>query len=251
MSLRDHLEQNLDRVFTATKTLAENTKDSFIRVSHFVYATITGNNIISQIIIDELNGASNLDNMMAELMQQYQSESDKLLGTSTDSNYPLFSKIIQSTINNLISRLEAGHLLLIETLFLELYNNDDPSLVILKKYGITQTFLKERIEESRMASNVNMSDEEETDLGFKPKKKSSSKTPFLDDFGRDLTEMAAKNQLDPVYNRNEESERVAQVLARRKKNNPVLIGDPGCVLGSTKIRIKKIADVNGHNIIFR
>lgn len=54
-----------------------------------------------------------------------------------------------------------------------------------------------------------------------------SKTPVLDTFGRDLTEMANKDQLDPIVGRDEIIERVSQILARRKKNNPVLIGEPG------------------------
>lgn len=58
-------------------------------------------------------------------------------------------------------------------------------------------------------------------------KKGSSKTPVLDQYSRDLTEMAAKGELDPIIGREEEIERVSQILSRRKKNNPVLIGDPG------------------------
>ena len=58
-------------------------------------------------------------------------------------------------------------------------------------------------------------------------KKGSSKTPALDQYSRDLTEMAIRGELDPIIGRDEEIERVSQVLSRRKKNNPVLIGDPG------------------------
>jgi len=54
-----------------------------------------------------------------------------------------------------------------------------------------------------------------------------SKTPVLDNFGRDLTSMAETNKLDPVVGRKEEIERVSQILSRRKKNNPMLIGEPG------------------------
>ena len=57
--------------------------------------------------------------------------------------------------------------------------------------------------------------------------KGSSKTPALDNFSRDLTEMAAKGELDPIIGRDEEIDRVSQILSRRKKNNPVLIGEPG------------------------
>lgn len=57
--------------------------------------------------------------------------------------------------------------------------------------------------------------------------KSGTKTPALDMFSRDLTEMAARGELDPIIGREPEIERVSQILSRRKKNNPVLIGEPG------------------------
>lgn len=63
--------------------------------------------------------------------------------------------------------------------------------------------------------------------------KEKSKTPFLDHFGRDLTQMAREEKLDPVIGREKEIERVVQILSRRKKNNPVLIGEPG--IGKTAI----------------
>jgi ATP-dependent Clp protease ATP-binding subunit ClpC len=63
--------------------------------------------------------------------------------------------------------------------------------------------------------------------------KSKSKTPTLDEFGRDLTVMAREGKLDPVIGRADEIERMIQILARRQKNNPVLIGDPG--VGKTAI----------------
>ena len=60
-----------------------------------------------------------------------------------------------------------------------------------------------------------------------------SKTPVLDNFGRDLTKMAEIGKLDPIVGREKEIERVAQILSRRKKNNPILIGEPG--VGKTAI----------------
>ncbi|HLC15214.1 MAG TPA: ATP-dependent Clp protease ATP-binding subunit [Thermodesulfovibrionia bacterium] len=60
-----------------------------------------------------------------------------------------------------------------------------------------------------------------------------SNTPALDEFGRDLTEMARKNRLDPIIGREKEIERVLQILGRRIKNNPVIIGEPG--VGKTAI----------------
>jgi ATP-dependent Clp protease ATP-binding subunit ClpC len=67
-------------------------------------------------------------------------------------------------------------------------------------------------------------DQESKSLGHKSR---NSKTPALDSFGRDLAEMARSGALDPVIGREEEIERVMQVLARRTKNNPVLLGEPG------------------------
>jgi len=65
------------------------------------------------------------------------------------------------------------------------------------------------------------------------KKPERTKTPVLDNFGRDLTKLAAEDKLDPIVGREKEIERVSQVLSRRKKNNPVLIGEPG--VGKTAI----------------
>jgi len=59
------------------------------------------------------------------------------------------------------------------------------------------------------------------------KAESKSKTPVLDNFGRDLTLMAEEDKLDPIVGRDHEIERVSQILSRRKKNNPILIGEPG------------------------
>ncbi|MBD3233161.1 MAG: AAA domain-containing protein [candidate division Zixibacteria bacterium] len=65
------------------------------------------------------------------------------------------------------------------------------------------------------------------------RKRKKSKTPALDHFGRDLTELARRSKLDPIIGRDNEIERVTQILSRRKKNNPVLIGEPG--VGKTAI----------------
>ncbi|MEY2830579.1 MAG: ATPase domain protein, partial [Bacteroidota bacterium] len=62
---------------------------------------------------------------------------------------------------------------------------------------------------------------------------SKSKTPVLDNFGRDITKLAEEDKLDPIVGREKEIERVSQILSRRKKNNPVLIGEPG--VGKTAI----------------
>jgi len=76
------------------------------------------------------------------------------------------------------------------------------------------------------------SDDDDEDRGMsgsiqKKPGDSKSKTPVLDNFGRDLTKMAEDGKLDPIVGREKEIERVSQILSRRKKNNPILIGEPG------------------------
>ncbi len=67
----------------------------------------------------------------------------------------------------------------------------------------------------------------------KNKKKSESGTPVLDNFSKDLIKLAEQGKLDPVIGRQSEIFRIAQILSRRKKNNPIVLGEPGC--GKTAI----------------
>jgi len=77
-------------------------------------------------------------------------------------------------------------------------------------------------------------DDEDRQGGFQQRKGSAkSRTPVLDNFGRDITKLAEEGKLDPIIGRENEIERVSQILSRRKKNNPILIGEPG--VGKTAI----------------
>jgi ATP-dependent Clp protease ATP-binding subunit ClpC len=112
--------------------------------------------------------------------------------------------------------------------------------ILKSKTQAQQLLLKFKINYSRF-KNENMADK--TPDGFdegpiRPRKskkltKDSSKTPALDNFCRNITEAATKGELDPVVGRKKEIRRVTQILSRRKKNNPVLIGEPG--VGKTAI----------------
>lgn len=113
----------------------------------------------------------------------------------------------------------------------------------LNKYGVIYENIKEELEAMIEEQNYpkaefpGSSDENEDQgnegsgykggSGSKRPADGKSKTPVLDNFGRDLTAMAEENKLDPIVGRKLEIERVSQILSRRKKNNPILIGEPG------------------------
>ncbi len=111
-----------------------------------------------------------------------------------------------------------------EHLLLALVKDKDGSASqILSAFGVNYKMIKDEIQKVG-------SEEGSERLDAKPGK---SKTPFLDHFGRDLTALAERGELDPIIGREREIERIAQILSRRKKNNPVLIGEPG--VGKTAI----------------
>ncbi|MCB0496275.1 MAG: ATP-dependent Clp protease ATP-binding subunit [Cyclobacteriaceae bacterium] len=117
---------------------------------------------------------------------------------------------------------------------------------ILEKFDVTYEVVRELLEyqtEQPMASSETEDDDEGSSKLFGSGgggagkegagKSEKSRTPVLDNFGRDLTKLAEDNKMDPIVGREKEIERVAQILSRRKKNNPILIGEPG--VGKTAI----------------
>lgn len=127
-----------------------------------------------------------------------------------------------------------------EHLLLSILRDDDNiASQILLQYSITYEIFKQEVEvnkngfrdEAHGGGTAGGSDDDfqEEESFSAPKKVSDikSKTPVLDNFGRDLTRAAEEGRLDPIVGREKEIERVSQILSRRKKNNPILIGEPG------------------------
>ena len=145
----------------------------------------------------------------------------------------LEAKLFQS------SSINTAHLLLCI-----LRNENDPTTKLLHKLKVDYDNVKEQFKsmitsdddyidspqaESFPSDSDDAGDSKESTFGSSSAQKGAkkSKTPVLDNFGRDLTRLAEDNKLDPVVGREKEIERVSQILSRRKKNNPLLIGEPG------------------------
>ena len=146
----------------------------------------------------------------------------------------LEAKLFQSTSIN------TAHLLLCI-----LRNENDPTTKLLNKLKVDYDNVKEEFKSmitseddyleapksESFSEDDDMNDEEDAKQnpfgGQSSKTNKKSKTPVLDNFGRDLTVLAEEGKLDPVVGREKEIQRVSQILSRRKKNNPLLIGEPG------------------------
>ena len=140
----------------------------------------------------------------------------------------LEAKLFQSSIIN------TAHLLLCI-----LRNENDPTAKIFNNMEINYNVVKDEYksiigkddfsDESSESSDGSEFEEVKSPQIAKTKTKSNkkSKTPVLDNFGKDLTSMAENDELDPIIGREVEIQRVSQILSRRKKNNPLLIGEPG------------------------
>ncbi len=167
---------------------------------------------------------------------------DAVKGTSSTTvnlgNIPLTKqaeKILKITY--LEAKIFKSDVIGTEHLFLSILRDEDNiASQILLQYNINYDIFKAKVEQNKedlrddiSASATNEDDFKEEENFSQPKKVSDikSKTPVLDNFGRDLTRIAEDGKLDPIVGREKEIERVSQILSRRKKNNPILIGEPG------------------------
>ena len=153
-------------------------------------------------------------------------------GTLTIGNIPLTKqaeKVLK--ITQIESKIYKADVIGTEHLLLSLLRDEDNiATQILHQFNVTYDTARSELND--MLSSKGSKDSSSRAIA-KDKKTEKTKTPVLDNFGRDLTKLAGEDKLDPVVGREKEIERVAQILSRRKKNNPVLIGEPG--VGKTAI----------------
>ncbi|MBP9550048.1 MAG: ATP-dependent Clp protease ATP-binding subunit, partial [Chitinophagales bacterium] len=127
-----------------------------------------------------------------------------------------------------------------------LKNKDNIATQILGQFDVDYELFRQELDYVRQEMGQDMPTNSAEDEGFEEEEKSErqfnvprkpgaakSKTPVLDNFGRDITRAAEDGKLDPIVGRQTEIERVSQILSRRKKNNPILIGEPG--VGKTAV----------------
>jgi len=214
--------------FKKANEVALKVRDRALRVEHVVYGILTTDNIIKEIIYKKIIA---YDTMLNEIMDHM-----KIISTDED---PADDQIIkpESLLTQLIRKCSINKnndSITVDVFFIECFTLNIKIMEILKDYGgITETFIDKKIKQLVPMANVFPMDENSEKNKSKPNTEVKSKTPILDNFSRDLTVLAASGKIDPVIGREAEIERIAQILTRRKKNNPILLGSGG--VGKTAI----------------
>ncbi|MFV0472082.1 MAG: ATP-dependent Clp protease ATP-binding subunit [Paludibacteraceae bacterium] len=212
---------------------AERLGNSYIGPEHLLLGLLrTGDNKVSEIIRSLRADVNKIKHDIETLIRTADN-------TTANDNIPILKSTEKlKRIMELEARSLSGDVVDTEHLLLailKMKNNlaDD----ILTANNLSYERVIEKITTKNIentSSPFNDEDDEEQDDPFTKKSKhqtssppKQSDTPALDTFGTDITKAARENRLDPIVGREKEIERIAQILSRRKKNNPVLIGDPG------------------------
>jgi ATP-dependent Clp protease ATP-binding subunit ClpC len=229
--MSEKMSIELRQAFAIGRESAVKYRDTKLRVEHVLYGILISENIIHEIFKQKVKDFELLVQDI-ENFNKRQSDNDK---TVNDESILSFEPELLEVLKLCAKSKKKDDLLTPELFFTISFNMDIAIVKIIKDYGITKTFIQKKLKQLNVSSMY--TNEEENGKKFNQNEnqnsRNKSKTPILDNFSRDLTALANEGKLDPVIGRDEEVERVAQILSRRKKNNPVLIGDPG--VGKTAI----------------
>jgi ATP-dependent Clp protease ATP-binding subunit ClpC len=203
-----------------------------ITPEHITLAIFNSNNNVVSILevmyYDVEDLSSKLEAFLRLKITNPPIKTSKLLELSSESRLLLNLAGMESDKLN-DSKINEEHLMLAI-----LKNRKLDCTKVLEHQGITYKDFKEKIIQIKKEINMSaLEDYDETESMKNKKINPKSKTPILDNFGRDITEIASRGGTDPIIGRDDEIERVVQILSRRKKNNPILIGEPG--VGKTAI----------------
>ncbi|PKP34606.1 MAG: Clp protease ClpC [Bacteroidetes bacterium HGW-Bacteroidetes-17] len=234
--------QRVKNVLTFSREEAIRLGNSYIGLEHLLLGIIReGNGMAIQILkyfgadIDEIRRTIEASIRNAEKTYK------------KPENIPLIKQAERALkITYLEAKLFNSELIGTEHLMLAILKDEDNVVTrSLKKRGIDYESVKEEVkaltmrnEDTEITPSAEIpndpTDDDYDEIGksygggsTKKVQDSKSKTPVLDNFGHDLTLAAEENRLDPIVGREKELERIAQILSRRKKNNPILIGEPG------------------------
>ena len=234
--MNNKFSTGLNEVFRHSKSEAKRLHSEFLNTEHFLLGIIDSENSAKE-ILRGLN--ADLTQVKRKIETMTVSNSNPFV--TTESDKISFTKLADQAIkrSELECRLyKADEINTVHLLLGILYKSEDPSTNILDAYDIdydkVSSEYKSMLKNSGQLPKASAfeDDDEREEFGQMRKPTGNigsgkSKTPTLDNFGRDLTSLAKDGKLDPVIGREKEIERVSQILSRRKKNNPLLIGEPG------------------------
>jgi ATP-dependent Clp protease ATP-binding subunit ClpC len=225
------------------KEVIQYSREEAIRLGHGYIGT---EHLLLGIIREgEGKALQHLKNLGIDILRLKKSIEDAIRDTASRStnlgNIPLTKQAEKALkITYLEAKIFKSDVIGTEHLLLSILREEDNiASQILRQYGVDYDVFKAAMENLISDIKADMSTDSPEDFykeekkGIEQRKGSKSKTPVLDNFGRDLTRLAEDGKLDPIIGREKEIERVSQILSRRKKNNPVLIGEPG--VGKTAI----------------
>jgi ATP-dependent Clp protease ATP-binding subunit ClpC len=225
--MNEKMSNELRKSFAIGRELSIKHQDNCLRLVHVIYGVITSENIISDILKEKIGDYDLFCNEI-ESFNKKQSNKDPEVNSETILKFDKeLSDVLKLCRINKTPMEDIG----VELFMLLVYEIDLSIIKIFDEYGVTKKYLKSKLEQLK-ASLVG----DEREIPIKNENlidKVKSKTPIIDGFTRDLTALANEGKLDLVIGRNSEVERVSQILSRRKKNNPILIGEPG--VGKTAI----------------
>jgi len=241
-----NFSQKIKDIISYSREEALRLDNNVIGTEHFLLSLIRdGNNVAMQILE---NCGVDVYALKAQVEDLVRNKGTDNINANTQS-LPLTrqaEKVLRITVleaRTLKSRMvEAEHMMLSI-----LRNQENPATQILEQNDMNYAKFKKELvtiqgntgaNPTSEFGNDNDGDDFEEERSTKKTTpnaagNSKSKTPVLDNFGRDITKMAEQGNLDPIVGREHEIERVSQILSRRKKNNPILIGEPG--VGKTAI----------------
>jgi len=225
----------LSNVLKLSKNEAKRLKSEFLNTEHLLLGIIKTDNSAREIL-------QNLKADLTQIRRKIETLNTSGINIITEEAANIsFTKMADQAVKR--AQLECRQYQGSETntvhlLLGILYKQEDPTSNILEAYDVDyekvsreyQTMLKNSGQAPKMSAYDEDDEREEYSQMRKPTGNlgtGKSKTPTLDNFGRDLTTLAKDGKLDPVIGREKEIERVSQILSRRKKNNPLLIGEPG------------------------